>query len=181
LSSYIFTSCRLGFREWSTTDLDAMAEICADKEVMEHFPSTLSKDQTAEFITKRQQIFAENGFCYYAVEIIETKELIGFIGIEKQEYNARIEEPFIDIGWRLKKSTWNKGYATEGAKRCLEYAFETLKIPTIYSIATEGNVKSMYMMEKIGMRRLHNFEHPLLSDFPDFQTCIAYEIENKHL
>ena len=58
-----------------------MAEICADKEVMEYFPFTLSRVKTAELIVKRQRIFAENGFCYYAVEIIESKELIGFIGI----------------------------------------------------------------------------------------------------
>ncbi len=153
-----------------------MSEICADKEVMEHFPSTLSREQTAELIAKRQRIFTENDFCYYAAEIIETKEFIGFIGIEKQEYDAGFETPFIDIGWRLKRSTWNKGYATEGAKRCLQYAFGTLNLPVIYSIATEKNIKSMHLMKKTGMKKLHNFKHPLLNDFPDLQTCVAYKI-----
>ena len=156
-----------------------MAEICADKEVMEFFPSPLSKEQTVELIAKRQRIYAENGFCYYAVEILETKELIGFIGIEKQEYNAGVENPFIDIGWRLKRSSWNKGYATEGAKKCLEYAFETLKISTIYSIATEKNVKSMHMMEKMGMEKLHGFKHPSLNEYPDFQSCVLYKIDSE--
>lgn len=180
MSNYIFISDRLGFREWSIDDLDAMSEICADKEVMEYFPSTLSREQTNELIAKRQRKFIENGFCYFAVEIIETKELIGFIGIEKQDYDARFESPFIDIGWRLKRSTWNKGYATEGAKRCLQYAFEALNLPVIYSIATEKNVKSMHVMKKIGMKKLHSFKHPLLNDFPDFQTCIAYKITREN-
>jgi RimJ/RimL family protein N-acetyltransferase len=157
-----------------------MSEICADKEVMEHFPSILSREQTLELITKRQRIFTENGFCYFAVEILDTEELIGFIGIEKQEYDAGFGTPFIDIGWRLKRTSWNKGLATEGAKRCLQYAFEILKTPVIYSIAAEKNVKSMHVMEKIGMKILHSFNHPLLNDFQDFQTCIAYKIDKEN-
>jgi len=49
------------------------------------------------------------------------------IGLAFQEYKTKFT-PAIDIGWRLKRSAWGKGYATEGAKRCLEYAFNELKI-----------------------------------------------------
>jgi RimJ/RimL family protein N-acetyltransferase len=177
LSRYIFTSDRLGFREWSANDLHAMFEICADKEVMEHFPSKLSREQTFELIKKRQQKFAENGFCYYAVDILETKEFIGFIGIEKQYYDAGFETPFIDIGWRLKRTTWNKGYATEGAKRCLNYAFETLKLKTIYAIATLKNDKSLRVMEKIGMKKHNSFLHPLIDNHSHLKECVAYKVE----
>ncbi|PHR71594.1 MAG: GNAT family N-acetyltransferase [Lutibacter sp.] len=177
MKNYIFTSSRLGFREWSTTDLDAMAEICGDKEVMEFFPSTLSKEQTAEFITTRQRKFAENGYCYYAVEILETNELIGFIGLSKQEYDAGFENPFVDIGWRLKKSLWFKGYATEGAKRCLEYGFKTLKLKTVYAIAPLLNVKSYHVMEKIGMKKHATFMHPSIADDSKLKECVAYKIE----
>ena len=177
MSNYLFTSPRLGFREWKISDLDPMAEICTDKEVMEFFPNPLSKEQTVDFITTRQRKFAKNGFCYYAVEILETTEFIGFIGLSKQEYNAGFETPFIDIGWRLSKSTWNNGYATEGAKRCLKYAFETLKLKTVYAIATANNDKSMRVMEKIGMKNHSAFNHPLIADDSNLKECVAYKIE----
>lgn len=176
MSNYIFTSSRLGFREWKVTDLDAMAEICADTKVMEYFPFVLSKEQTVELIAKRQRKYTENGFCYYAVEILKTNEMIGFIGIEKQEYNAGIENPFIDIGWRLKRDAWNKGYATEGAKRCLEYGFSILKLKIIYSIAPSLNVKSYHLMDNIGMTKNSTFMHPFIVDDSNLKECVAYKI-----
>jgi RimJ/RimL family protein N-acetyltransferase len=176
MSTYLFTSARLGFREWKISDLAAMEEIFADKEVMEFFPSTLSKDQTVEFITTRQGKFTKNGFCYYAAEIIETNELIGFIGLSKQEYDAGFETPFVDIGWRLKKSSWFKGYATEGAKRSLEYGFKTLKLKTIYAITPSLNTKSTHVMDKIGMVKHTKFIHPSIADDCNLKECLAYKI-----
>lgn len=179
MSNYLFTSSRLGFREWKNSDLDAMAEICADKDVMEFFPSTLSKDQTLEFINTRQLKFAKNGFCYYAVEILETNELIGFIGLSRQEYDAGFENPFVDIGWRLKKSSWFKGYATEGAKKCLEYGFRTLELKIIYAIAPSLNIKSTHIMDKIGMKKYSKFMHPSIDDDSNLKECIAYKITSE--
>ncbi|MCF6279931.1 MAG: GNAT family N-acetyltransferase [Flavobacteriaceae bacterium] len=177
MTNYIFTSARLGFRNWKDADLDSMATINADEDVMEYFPSTQSREITTNFIERMQKQFAKNGFCYFAVDILETNEFIGFIGLSKQEYDARFETPFVDIGWRLSKSTWNKGYATEGAKRCLKYAFETLKLETIYSIATSRNIKSMRIMEKIGMEKHSNFMHPYIANDSELKKCIAYKID----
>ena len=176
MSSYTFTSARLGFRNWNDSDLDIMTTINADVDVMEHFPSIQSREVTLSFIERMQKQFVENGFCYYAVELLEKNEFIGFIGLSKQEYNAGFETPFIDIGWRLKKSTWNKGYATEGAKRCLEYAFKTLKLKIIYAIVTSNNDKSMRVMEKIGMKKHSTFMHPLIADDSNLKECVAYKI-----
>ena len=176
MSNYLFTSSRLGFREWKISDLDAMAEICADKDVMEFFPNPLSKKQTVEFITTRRSKFAKNGFCYYAAEILETNELIGFIGLSRQEYDAGFENPFVDIGWRLKKSSWFKGYATEGAKRSLEYGFKTLELKTIYAIAPTLNVKSYLVMDKIGMTKHSSFVHPFIANDSNLKECVAYKI-----
>jgi len=154
-----------------------MATMNADKDVMEFFPSTQSREKTNDFIKRMQKQLGENGFCYFAVDLLETNEFIGFIGLSKQEYNAGFEMPFVDIGWRLSKSTWNKGYATEGAKRCLEYAVKTLKLTSIYSIATSKNVKSMRVMEKIGMKKHSLFLHPLIADDSILKECVAYKVD----
>ena len=76
--------------------------------------------------------------------------MIGFIGLNVQSFVSDFT-PCVDIGWRLKSSVWNNGYVTEGARRCLEYGFEVLNIPKIYSITPVVNVKSERIMQKIGI------------------------------
>ena len=175
---YIFKSDRLGFRNWSNKDLDVFAKLNSNKEVMEHFPNTLSKKEVGKFIEKLRSHFEKNGFTYYATEILETKELIGMIGLAYQEYKTEFT-PAIDIGWRLKSSTWGKGYATEGAKKCLEYAFSELGINKIISVCTTKNKKSENVMKKIGMIKVGEFNHPEMINNPEYEKHYCYEIIKK--
>jgi RimJ/RimL family protein N-acetyltransferase len=173
---YIFKSERLGFRNWRKEDLLEFAEINADLAVMEHFPKPLTQKETADFIERLQLHYETRGYTYFATEILSTGELIGFIGLAYQEYEAAFN-PATDIGWRLKKSAWGKGYATEGAKRCLEFAFNDLKLDKVISTCTTGNTKSESVMKKIGMTQKGVFNHPKLSDYPNFEQCVWYEIK----
>ena len=173
---YIFTSDRLGFRNWSNLDIDEFAKLNSDEEVMQHFPNTLSKREVEVFIQKLKEHFTEHGFTYYATELLETKELIGMIGLAYQEYKTEFT-PAIDIGWRLKRSAWGKGYATEGAKRCIEYAFSELDINKIISVCTISNKKSENVMKKIGMRKIGEFDHPEMFDHPGYEKHFCYEIK----
>lgn len=175
---YIFKSDRLGFRSWSKNDLDAFAELNADEAVMEHFPETLTKERTKGFIERLQIHYNERGYCYFATEVVGTGEFIGFIGLAYQRYQTTFS-PGVDIGWRLKKSAWGNGYATEGAKRCLDYAFNDLKLEKVFSTCTIDNTKSENVMRKIGMKKMGRFKHPNLKEFPDYERFIWYEIEKK--
>ncbi len=174
-NDYIFTSERLGFRNWHKNDLAEFAKINADLEVMEHFPKPLSTEETSEFIERLQKHYDVNGYNYFATEVLETGELIGFIGLAFQEYITEYT-PATDIGWRLKRSAWGKGYATEGAKRCLQFAFEDLNLKKVISVFTEKNTKSENVMKKIGMHKIGTFKHPKLKDYPEFESCVCYEI-----
>jgi len=177
-NNYIFTSERLGFRNWTIADLSKFAEINSDPLVMEHFPKTLSTDETEEFIGRLQRHYVDRGYSYFATEVIETGELIGFIGLAYQTYETDFS-PSTDIGWRLKKTAWGKGYATEGAKKCLEYAFEELNIKRIISTCTVNNNRSENVMQKIGMSKKGSFNHPKLKEYPEYEKCIWYEIDRK--
>ncbi len=172
---YLFKSERLGFRNWLENDVELMCEINADKKVMEFFPGIVSKDQTIEFIEKMQKQFTEQGFCYFAVDKLENNEFIGFIGLSEKSFEA-VFTPCIDIGWRLSSEEWNKGYATEGAIRCLEYSNEVLKLEKIVSIAPKINVKSEQVMKKIGMEKVLEFVHPLLINDERLRDCVLYQI-----
>ena len=175
---YIFNSERLGFRKWSINDLEEFSKINSDPKVMEYFPNTLSEKETESFIDRLKNHYNERGYTYFATEILATGELIGFIGLAYQTYETEFS-PATDIGWRLKETAWGKGYATEGAKRCLEYAFKELKIDTIISTCTITNKSSENVMKKIGMFNKGEFNHPKLKEFPEYEKCIWYEIKKE--
>ena len=174
MSKYLFKSKRLGFRNWLDADLEPMAALNADSDVMEYFPSTQSKEKTRDFILRMQKLFSRKGHCYFAVEELEKNQFIGFIGLGEQTFEASFT-PCVDIGWRLAKRFWGNGYATEGAKRCLEFAFEDLGLSEINSIASISNVKSTNVMKKIGMKKVLEFEHPILKDYPELIKCVLYQ------
>ena len=172
---YIFKSERLGFRNWAEKDLTEFAKINADLDVMEYFPKPLTKNETSEFITRLQNHYEKNGYNYFATEILKTGELIGFIGLAYQDYETEFT-PATDIGWRLKKTAWGNGYATEGAKKCLEFGFNKLNLDKIISVFTEKNIKSENIMKKIGMKKIGKFNHPKLKEYPEYEKCVCYEI-----
>lgn len=174
-TNYLFQSKRLGFRNWTMQDLDQLTELNSNQLVMKHFPTILNREQTSSFIEKMQSQFEKKGFCYFTVERLDNQNFIGFIGLSEQTFKADFT-PCIDIGWRLASNEWNQGFATEGAKRCLAYGFESLNLSTIKSICPVVNTASEKVMKKIGMQKVLNFQHPLLSAYPNLQTCVLYEI-----
>lgn len=179
-NKYIFISQRLGFRTWKDSDTDKLFAINSDKEVMEFFPHLPSLEQTKDFIDRMQNQFKKNGFCYFAVDVLETESFIGFIGIAEQTFEADFT-PCVDIGWRLDKKYWNKGYASEGAKRCLEFAFEKIGLESIKAVAPKINLKSRKIMDKIGMKYIKDFKHPALKDNTRLGNCVLYEINRRIL
>jgi len=88
--SYLFTSERLGFRAWQQEDIDAMQEINSDARVMEFFPALLTMEQTKAFIERMNRQFDEKSFCYFAVDVLATKEFIGFIGLFRAALPGRL-------------------------------------------------------------------------------------------
>ena len=175
---YIFTSDRLGFRNWDLIDIYKMHEINSDEKVMEYFPAIPTIEQTTEFVERMKKQFENKGFCYFAVDKVEDGEFIGFIGLSEQTYEADFT-PCVDIGWRIKSSEWNKGFASEGAKKCLEYAMNELKLENVYSITPKVNTKSEHIMIKIGLKKQYEFEHSLLANNARLKTCVLYKTETK--
>jgi len=172
---YTIQTERLGLRNWKDSDLKAMTALNKDPKVMQYFPSMPDEAATLAYIKRMQAQFAKTQYCYFAAEILATQEFIGFIGLMYQDYEAEFT-PCVDIGWRLKQTAWGKGYATEGAKTCLDYAFNNLKIDTIYSVAPLVNTPSISVMKKIGMSLSSTFKHPKLGNFPVLETCALYLI-----
>ena len=174
---YLFTSERLGFRNWIDSDIAKMINISSDPDVMEFFPAIAKKTETVEFIDKMKLMYIEKGYCYFAVDQLKDESFIGFIGLCYQIYESPVT-PNVDIGWRLNKKYWNNGLATEGAKKCLEYGFNVIKLKNIISTTPKVNIKSIRVMEKIGMSQLTEFKHPRIQSENKLSDFVCYEILN---
>ncbi len=174
----VFQSDRLIFSTWSDSDKSWFSEMNADPEVMQYFPKELTKEESVEFLDRLQKHQSKHGYCYFKVTEKESNVPMGFIGLAYQEYKTEFT-PAIDIGWRLKKEYWGKGYATEGAIRCLRFAFEERNISKVIAACILQNKPSEKVMQKIGMEKQGKFHHPRLEAYPDIQECVWYSKENE--
>jgi RimJ/RimL family protein N-acetyltransferase len=175
MSSYLFTSPRLGFRRWQTADLDAFTAINSDLEVMRFFQKPLLKEDTFAMMERMERLYEEKGFCYFAVEHLADQSLIGTIGLGWKTFEADFT-PTVDLGYRIDKAWWNQGFSTEGAATCLDYARQ-VQIPKVVAIASIGNLASIQVMKKIGMQYWKEFDHPELQEHPEIQRCSLYQIK----
>ncbi len=174
-TAYLFKSERLGFRNWNSSDYEPFAEINSDPDVMEFFPKQLTREESIAMIKRMQNTYDELGYTFFAVDLLENNEFIGFVGLIKATFEAFFT-PCFEIGWRLKKSAWNKGYATEGAKACLQYGFNNLNMDVIHSITAVTNKKSEHLMTKIGMTKIGTFDHPKLSNNDPLKPHVVYKV-----
>jgi len=155
---YIETA-RLRLRDWEEADLAPFRQLNADAQVMRYFPKILTDEETNAFAAVIRQEFAAYGFGLYAVETKTGREFIGFIGFHRATFAADFT-PCVEIGWRLQRSAWGQGYATEGAKACLEYGFTHLDFTKVYSFTAKINKPSERVMQKIGLTFGQEFDHP---------------------
>ncbi|QJR11944.1 Acetyltransferase [Usitatibacter rugosus] len=151
---------RLLLRQWRDSDRDPYGALNDDPAVMEFFPARLSRAASDEAIDAMSRSIAERGWGNWAVEIRETGEFIGFTGLSVPKRVLPFS-PCVEVGWRLAKAHWGKGYATEAATASLRAGFDTVGLEEIVSFTALINLRSRAVMERIGMKNANaDFEHP---------------------
>lgn len=176
MKKYHFTSQRLGFREWEDGDVSSFSELNGDPDVMAFFPALMSEEQTRAMVERIQQHFDQNGFGFYATDVLENGEFAGMLGLSRPRFESFFT-PCVEIGWRLQKKFWGVGLATEGALACLDFGFRNLGLKEIYSFTTVSNKKSERVMQKIGMQKIGEFDHPQIADDSPLKRHVVYKIE----
>jgi ribosomal-protein-alanine N-acetyltransferase len=158
-------TARLLLRPWRDEDREPFAALNADPEVMEHFPSTMTRAQSDAFVDFIVATTAERGWGIWAVEVVATGEFIGFVGLNEPRFDAHFT-PAVEIGWRLARNAWGHGYATEAARAVLEHAFTELELDEVVSFTSTTNLRSQRVMERIGMTHdpADDFDHPRVTD-----------------
>lgn len=171
---------RLTLRPWQPKDSEPFAALNQDSAVAEFFPKILSKKESDELITKIKNEYAEHGFGLMAVELNSNHKFIGFIGLSIPSFQSNFT-PCVEIGWRIAKKYWGQGLATEGAKAVLNYAFQELKLEEVVSFTAKNNIRSIRVMEKIGMKHDKNrdFLHPKLPNNHALAAHVLYCINKK--
>lgn len=166
---------RLILRQWTKDDLTPFILMNQNPEVMKYFPKISTPEETENLYNIIIQEFSQSGYGLYATEEKQSGSFIGFIGFHFTKLDLDFC-PSIEIGWRLNNLYWNKGYATEGAKACLEHGFKFLNFDEIYSFTSIENKQSQRVMQKIGLKFNQYFNHPAVTENHPLEKHICYYI-----
>jgi RimJ/RimL family protein N-acetyltransferase len=167
---------RLILRQWKKSDYIPFAEMSADPEVMRFFPEVLTRAKSDQLALDIETLIDNKGWGLWAVELKETTEFTGFVGLHYQNQDIP-EAPFIEIGWRLSSTYWGVGYAQEAANAALKFAFEVLNETAVYAFTTLENAPSRKVMSKLGMVNSNtDFNHPKLAKGHPLERHCLYKI-----
>lgn len=152
---------RLILRPWRDADLEPFAALNADPEVVRYLVAPMARDESDAVADRIRQAFFNDGWGLWAVQVRAGAPFVGFIGLNRPRFEAHFT-PAVEVGWRLARAAWNHGYATEGARAALRFAFDELALPEVVAMTAVPNAPSRRVMEKLGMRRdpADDFDHP---------------------
>lgn len=139
---------RLRLRRWREADLDPFAAMNADEAVMLHLGGPMERTASDAFARYADVCFEAHGFGLAVVERLEDDAFCGFVGLHRH----RSYPDEVEIGWRLDRAAWGRGYATEAARAWLPLAFTGARLPRLLSITTPANTASLAVMRRLGMR-----------------------------
>jgi RimJ/RimL family protein N-acetyltransferase len=173
------TTPRLRLRQWKDADRDPYAALNADPEVMRYFPGLQSREASEKSIDAWSAQLAGRGWSNWAVSTLDTDTFIGFTGLSIPSRPFPFQ-PCVEIGWRLARAHWKKGYATEAAKAALRVGFDRLSLEEIVSFTALTNLPSRAVMERIGMVNSgEDFDHPALPEGHELRRHCLYRLSRE--
>jgi len=155
-------------RRWREQDLAPFAALNADPLVMEHFPATLSHQESGALVGHIERGFREHGYGLWALELPGEASFIGFTGLAQVRGDVPFA-PAVEVGWRLARQFWGRGLASEAARASLAFGFDVHGMPEIVAYTAMNNERSRAVMRRLGMTRsaAEDFAHPAIpSDDP---------------
>ena len=169
---------RLILRNWVESDRQPFRQMNADARVMRYFPKLMTPEESDAGMSRLQAHADRHGFTFWAADLRESGEFIGFIGLAHTPFEAHFT-PCVEIGWRLRPEFWNRGLATEGARACVDHAFHQLALAEIVAFTAVENCPSRRVMEKLGMT--HNpaddFDHPRCPEGHQLRRHVLYRLK----
>ena len=151
----ILETGRLVLRELTPEDTDELSKVLTDAGAMRYYPHPFSGEEVAGWIRWNLNNYRKYGHGLWAVIRKDDGVFLGDCGITIQEIEGKA---LPELGYHIIPAYGGKGYATEAAAACIQYAFETLGMDVLYSYTTPENIPSRRVAEKIGMREAGRFK-----------------------
>lgn len=166
---------RLVLRQWRAADRKPFADLNGDPQVTEYL-LPISADESDALAERLAAGIDEHGWGFWAVEAPGVAPFIGFVGI-KPLAPALPFAPGVEIGWRLARPYWGRGYASEAAEAALRVGFEQVGVDEIVAFTAMGNVRSRAVMDRLGMRAdPDSFDHPAVPAGSPLRAHVLYRI-----
>ncbi|MFZ4057003.1 MAG: GNAT family N-acetyltransferase [Ferruginibacter sp.] len=150
---------RLILREILLTDIEGMFELDSDPEVHQYLGNqpVTDKEKMKEVILFVQQQYKENGIGRWAVIEKSSNKFLGWSGLKLVKEMTNNQINYYDLGYRLIRKYWGKGYATESAKAAMDYGFEHLQFNELFAMAHINNTASNKVLQKLGLQHQNSF------------------------
>jgi RimJ/RimL family protein N-acetyltransferase len=139
---------RLAFRQMTADDLDDMAALLGDPDVMRYCPSPKDRNEALDWINWNQRLYQQEGFGLWLVTLQTTGEFVGDCGLTPQEIEGTTH---IEVGYHVRADLQGHGYATEAATACRDHARDALRLKRLIAITHPDNVPSQRVAQKIGL------------------------------
>lgn len=165
------TTARLVIRDLEETDVDGIFALDSDPQVLRFIGTPVMRDRSEakEVIAMIRRQYRENGIGRWAMEERTTGAFVGWTGLKLEKHLRPFH--YYDIGYRLLRTYWGQGYATESASACLRYGFEVLGYPEICAAAEAEHHASNHILKKIGMQQGEPFTF-------EGKACNWYRLRN---
>jgi RimJ/RimL family protein N-acetyltransferase len=168
---------RLRLRPLADNDTESFIAMFTDPEVMRYVtPVPLGRDTAKAGFDHYRGLLPTKGYGWWAAETKDHASFAGVILLQDVAFTAAFT-PAIEVGWILARDHWGKGYATEGARAALDYAFTVVRLDQVVALTTATNLPSQRVMQRLGMKHdtADDFDHPQISEGP-FRRCVLYRI-----
>lgn len=180
MSAPVIETERLILRPWRDEDVAHWAAMNADPRVMEFFPNTYTEEHANEMAAYLRARLEQDGYGWWIAQIKDGSRFGGNLALQKVPFEAHFT-PAMEIGWRLPVHAWGHGYATEGARALLDFAFSQLQCDEVVAMTARLNVRSQRVMERLQMTRdpADDFQHPRLEEGHRLRPHVLYRITSE--
>ncbi len=144
-------SKRLYIRKMNHNDFKEISKMLQDVEVMYAWEHAFSNEEVIEWIDKNIQRYEDDGYGYFIAIDKEIDDVVGQIGLIKQDIG-------LGIVYIIKKEYWKQGYATEGATMCVDYAIKNLNANTLVADIRPENTTSINVAKRLGMKKISEYD-----------------------
>jgi [ribosomal protein S5]-alanine N-acetyltransferase len=144
----ILETARLRLREFKPDDAGALEAVLGDPVAMQYYPAAVDRRGVEEWIVRNRERYQREGYGLWAMLLRDSQDVIGDCGCFLRNVDGRDD---IEIGYHVRRDLWGRGYATEAAKACMDYAFIKLGVDRVISLIRPENLQSVRVAEKNGL------------------------------